>query len=292
MRMRKLGRTGIRVSEIGLGTEYLYKVPKKIVMAVIHEAISNKINYIDIVFNVTNYIENISAAIKEYREDIIITCHLGSVEQEGKVQRTRNIEKCEETILKTINIVGKGYIDIVNIQFVKEKEYEKIIAPGGLLDLGKKLQKEGKIKFLGLSTHDITVGQKAVNSGHFDIIMNQINIANDVLSGREDFLTLCKDKNMGVVAIKPFAGGKLLQRNRTVYIAKYQSGGISFKMKIPREITPIKCLYYTLSQTGVSTTIPGVKNVEELREILKYNTALNQEKDYSHILEDFNNKLA
>ncbi|MFW9826047.1 MAG: aldo/keto reductase [Candidatus Thorarchaeota archaeon] len=291
MKIRKLGRSGIEVSEIGIGTEYLYKIPKKMVTSVINEAIKNDINYFDIVFNVSNYIENLSYAFKDYIEDITIACHLGSIEKEGKVQRTRNIDYCEKAILKTIKKFGKGYIDIVNLQFVKEKEYEKIITSGGLIDLAKRLQKEGKARFLGLSTHNTIIGQKAAKTGEFDMIMNQISIANDLLPGREDFLKLCKNKGIGVVAIKPFAGGKLLQRNRTVSIAKYQSGGISWKKKIPRDITPIKCINYTLSQTGVSTTVPGVKNVEELKEILNFVNASSEEKDFSFVLREFNNNL-
>lgn len=169
MKMRKLGRTGLLVSEIGLGTEYLYRLPKKTVFSVIQEAIKNEINYFDIVFNVANYIDNISSAIKENKNDIILTCHLGSIDQEGKVRRTRNIEDCEKTILKTIKKFGKGYIDIINLQFVKEKEYEIIIAPGGLLDLAKKLREEGKANFIGMSTHNISIGIKAAHRGkiHF-----------------------------------------------------------------------------------------------------------------------------
>lgn len=287
MKKRKLGKTGLEVSEIGLGTEHLYGQPKKTVISVIHEAIENGINYFDIVFNGSNYIDNISAAIKEYRDEIILTCHLGSVEQEGKVRRTRNIQECEQAFLNTVSKFGKGYIDVVNLQFVKEKEYESIIAPRGLLDLAKKLQQEKKVRFIGISTHSISIGQKAVKNGHFDMIMNQVNILNDSMPGREDFLETCRKERVGLVAIKPFARGKLLQRNRTVYIAKYQSGGISLKKKIPGNITPIKCLNYVLSQTGVSTTIPGVKNVQELKENLDYLNASDKEKEFATIIEDF-----
>ncbi|MFX1387921.1 MAG: hypothetical protein ACFE9M_11950, partial [Promethearchaeota archaeon] len=77
--------------------------------------------------------------------------------------------------------------------------------------------------------------------------------------------------------------------NRTVTIAKYQSGGISLKKKIPQDITPIKCLNYILSQISVSTTIPGVKDVQELKEILAYINASDEEKDYSTIIREFEN---
>ena len=287
MRLRKLGKTGLEVSEIGLGTEFLREQSKNTVISVIQEAIKHGINYFDIVFNISEYINNISLAIKDYRDQIILTCHLGAIEKNGKHQRTRSIEACEQTFLKTLSQFGKGYIDIVNIQFVKENEYESIIASGGLLDLAKRLQQEGKAKFIGISTHDISICQKAVMSGHFDLIMNQINLVNHTLPGRKVFLETCKKEEVGLVAMKPFARGKLLQRNRTVNIAKYQSGGISIKKKIPRDITPIKCLSYTLSQTGVSTTIPGVKNIQELKENLAYLNASDEEKDFTSIINEF-----
>ncbi|MFX1592959.1 MAG: aldo/keto reductase [Promethearchaeota archaeon] len=289
MKFRPLGRTGLEVSEIGLGTEYLFRQPKKVVMSVLREALKNEINYFDIVFNVSNYIDNISTVLKDYRNEIILTCHLGSLDENGRVRRSRKIRECEQAFLNTLSKFGKGYIDIINIQFVKEKEYEALIAPGGLLDLAKKLQKEGKAKFLGISTHNTSVGQKAVKSGHFDMIMNQLNFANNNMPGREELLKTCREENIGFIAIKPFAGGKLLQRNRTVTIAKYQSGGISLKKKIPQDITPIKCLNYILSQISVSTTIPGVKDVQELKEILAYINASDEEKDCSTIIREFEN---
>ncbi len=290
MKLRELGTTGLKVSEIGLGTEYLYRQPRETVISVIQEAIENGINYFDLVFNVSNYIENISAAIKDKRDKVKIACHLGSIEYEGKVRRTRNIRDCEKTILKTLSLLRRDYIDIINLQFVKEKEYESLIATGGLLDLAKKLQKEGKAKFIGISTHSNSIGLNAANSGHFDVVMHQINMVNHTMLGREEFLKACIKNKVGLVAIKPFAGGKLLQTNRTVTIAKYQTGGISLKKKIPKSISPIKCMNYTLSQTGVSTVIPGVKNNQELYEVLAFLKASEEEKDFSTLLKEFNNK--
>ncbi|MFX1573514.1 MAG: aldo/keto reductase [Promethearchaeota archaeon] len=288
MNYRVLGKTGLKVSEIGLGTEYLYHQPRETVISVILKAIKNGINYFDLVFNVSEYIENISAGIKDHRDEVIIACHLGSIEYEGKVRRTRNVRDCEKAILNSLSLLKRDYIDIINLQFVKEKEYESLIARGGLLDIAKKLQREGKAKFIGLSTHNNSIGLKAVKSGHFDVIMHQINIANHAMSGREEFLEECVKNKVGLVAIKPFAGGKLLQTNRTVTIAKYQSGGISLKKKIPKNITPIKCLNYTLSHTSVSTTVPGVKSIQELDEILALLKASEKEKDFSMLIKEFN----
>lgn len=52
-------------------------------------------------------------------------------------------------------------------------------------------------------------------------------------------------------------------------------------------MTPVRCIAYTLSQVGVSTTIPGVSSLEELDDILSYQDATAAEKDYSEIVKTF-----
>lgn len=289
MNYRNLGKTGLKVSEIGLGTEHLYSQPRQTVISVIQEAVKKGINNFDIVFNVSQYIKNISAAIKDFKQDIILTCHIGSIEKDGKVKRSRSIKDCEKSILNTLKLLGKESIDIANIQFVKEREFEEIISSDGLLDLALRLRKEGKARFIGLSTHDFLIGLKAIKSGYFDVIMSPINVVNDSMEERNNFLKEGEKEKVGLVAIKPYAGGKLLQVNRTVTIAKYQSGGISLKKKIPLYVTPTKCINYVLSQPGVSTTIPGIKNLQELKELVSFMKATNEEKDFSALIKDFKN---
>ena len=286
MNYRGLGNTDLKVSEIGLGTEYLLRQPKQTVSSVIKLAINSGINYFDILFNVTDYVKNIGAAIKDCRENVILTCHIGTVEHNEKPKRNRNLEECEHAFLKTMSNLDTDYIDIVNIQFVKEKEFEAIINPGGLLELAFKLQKEEKVRYIGISTHSTSIGLKAIESDFFDMIMNPINVVNDSMEGRKTFLDKCKKENIGLVAIKPFAGGKLLQKDRTVYIAKYQTGGKSLRTKIPPYVCSAMCINYVLSQVGVSTTIPGVSNLNELKNLLTFLTATDEEKDFSALVRD------
>jgi predicted aldo/keto reductase-like oxidoreductase len=184
-------------------------------------------------------------------------------------------------MLSTLEI---DYVDILNIQFVTLKDLPKIFNTGGLFELALSFQKEGKAKFIGLSTHNVSIAIQVANSGKFDTIMFPINLVNHKLSGRDELLTTCLKKRIGLIAIKPFAGGKLLMRNRTVYIAKYQTGGIKFKKKIPRDITPMKCINYVNS-----LPLTGVKSVEELNENLKYLTQQEKNQDISSLIEFFKN---
>ncbi|MBU7024589.1 MAG: 4Fe-4S dicluster domain-containing protein, partial [Theionarchaea archaeon] len=114
-----------------------------------------------------------------------------------------------------------------------------------------------------------------------------INLANNAMPHRNDMLAACSQERVGVVAMKPFCGGKLLQQNRTVRITNYQTGGKALKKKIPKTITPVHCLSYILSQVGVKTVVPGVSSVEELEGVLHYLDATDEEKDFSELLVDF-----
>ena len=287
MDYRLLGRTGLKVSEIGLGTEYLKGQSTETVVSVIKEAVKNGVNYIDIVYNFEGYLEKISKAITGIREKIFLTHHLGSSEKGGKYKKTRSVKKCKENFEKYCKILGVSHVDILFLHFVREREFDKIIGDNGLLDLALELKKENKATFIGISTHNPDVVYNAFQNKNIDVIMTQINIASNAFPKRVKMLKDCLNKNIGLVAMKPFAGGKLLQGNRTVYIGKYQSGGESLRKKIYPQVSPSQCLSYVLSQIGVSNTVPGVKNLEELKETLYYLQASREEKDFSPLLKHF-----
>ncbi|NIQ05653.1 MAG: hypothetical protein GWO20_07975 [Candidatus Korarchaeota archaeon] len=288
MQYHQIQNTGITISEIGLGTEYLSKEAKDTVISVVRTAIENGVNYIDLVFNVSGFLGYLGEALEGYREDVLLATHIGSSEKNGKYRKTRDVVECEKQFYETLSQLNTSYTDVANIHYVRnEKEYKEIARPDGILHLALRLKEEGKAKAICISTHEPSVGMRAVESGKFDLVMVQVNMSNNTMPGRDKLLATCSKENVGVIAMKPFAGGKLLQRNRTVRIAQYQRGGDALKKKIPPNITPVQCLSYVLSQIGVVSTVPGVKSVTELDETLHYLNATNEEKDYSSVIHEF-----
>lgn len=285
MEYRNLGKTGLTAGVIGLGTEYLYKQPRETVFSVVQKAVEKGVNYIDMVFSFSEYLETFGAALDGYRDDVLIACHLGSCEKNGQYRKSRSVKECEKVFLKTLSHLGTTYCDIVNIHFVKSEKQYKEVKDRGILELAHQLKKEGKAQYVGMSTHDPLVALQAVQD--IDVIMIQVNVANNVMPHRNEMLAACAAGGVGVVAMKPFAGGKLLQKNKTVTLAQYQTGWKSYKKKIPPLITPVQCIHYTLSQVGVCTVVPGVKNVAELDAALSYADATDEEKDFSQLLADF-----
>ncbi len=270
VRTRTLGKTGLEVGVIGLGTEYLVEVPRETVVSMVHEAIDRGVNYFDVLFAYEHYQSNFGAAFKTKRDQVLITGHLSSGETDGQYRRTRDVAECEELFHQLLTRLDVDYVDVVFLQNCDaEDDYKQVVGPGGILELAQRLQREGKARFIGLSGHRPPVSGKAVRSGSIDVLMHPINLQGDATPGRKELYQECAKRGVGLVGMKPFAGGGLL------------SG------KDSRTLTPVQCLSYALSQPGVSTLVPGVKDLDELRATLAYLDSSDEEKDFSSVLPDF-----
>ncbi|MBN2157161.1 MAG: aldo/keto reductase [Candidatus Lokiarchaeota archaeon] len=283
-----LGKTALKVSRIGLGCEWLNNQPRELVHAVINNAFDQGINYFDLVYNFEPFLQNIRHAIKDLnRENLILTHHLGSGEHEGKYRKTRSLGKIIRNFDRYTNILGTDYADIGMVHFVmNEKQFEQCCQENGVFDLAREFQELGRIQFIGMSTHDANVAIQAAQKGVCDVIMFQINLANNGMENRNRALAICAQHNVGVIAMKPFAGGRLLMQG-SVNIAGYQRGSKGLKKTIKTSISPIQCLHYVLSQPGLAIALPGVKNLGELNQVLAYNSASDEEKDYAEVLKSF-----
>jgi predicted aldo/keto reductase-like oxidoreductase len=293
MQYRKLGKKGVDVSIIGLGSEYLEHAPLDTIASVINTALDEGVNYIDLFMASPDVRDNFGIALKDRRQRVMVAGHLGSTLKNGQPNRSRDSTICEYYFNDLLTRLQTDYIDILMLFFVDEADdYDKIFGPGGLLELARRLQKEGKARFIGMSSHRVPSALKAVNSGYIDVLMLPINPAIDTLPGdiavdevwqastyrqprpetdltpsRRELHHACAANGVAVAAMKPYAAGWLFNK-------KNPSGIV---------LTPVQCLSYALSQPGVCTTVPGCRTANEMRAALAYLEATDEEKDYSAI---------
>ncbi|MBN1217563.1 MAG: aldo/keto reductase [Anaerolineae bacterium] len=293
MEYRTLGRTGLEVSVVGLGTEYLNGQSRENVVSVIREAIDRGVNYIDLVFSFPDYLNNLSEALRGRREQVILTGHLGSTERNGQYRKTRSPKQSEQAFREFLARLDTDYVDILFLHNCdKQKDYDQLTKPRGQMELAQRLRQAGQARFIGFSGHTVSTALQAIESGVVDVLMLPVNLAANAVPGKKDLLKACVAHNVGVVAMKPFAGGKLLQKQRTVRMSGYQMGGQSLNLKKSAPITPVQCLAYVLAQVGVCTTVPGCANLEQLDAALAYRQATEAEKDFSSLLADFQQYVA
>src|SRR5512135_3095447 len=172
MEYRTLGRTGLKVSAISLGTEYLNGQPRETVAAVVAEAIARGVNYLDIIFSFPDYLDNLGAALAGRRDEVFLALHVGCAETDGQYRRTRDIKECTTNFHDMLRRLGTDHADAIFVQNCDEQEdYDGIMSPGGLLELVERFRAEGKGRFLGFSGHSVPVPTQAVQSGRFDVLM-------------------------------------------------------------------------------------------------------------------------
>jgi len=266
---RELGRTGLAVGAIGLGTEYLHGRPRETVVQVVAEATARGVNYVDIIFSFPEYLDNLGAALSGRREDVILALHLGCAETDGQYRRSRDVEECARNFQDMLRRLRTDHADVIVVQNCDaQKDYRKIMGPGGLLELAERLRQEGKGRFLGFSGHSVPVPTRAVKSGRYDVLMLAIN-AREGSQSQKELCQLCAREQVGLVAMKPFAGGGMFNTQT--------------RATTP---TPTQCLGYVLSQPGVCAAVPGVKSVRELHASLRYFGASESERDYSALIAD------
>jgi len=288
MRTRTLGRTGATVSTISMGTEYLIHKPQAHVDGVIHTAIERGINYFDVFYGQGFVREIYGRAFAGYRDRVMLTAHLGATEEHGESGRTRDPERALHFFHEYLRLFTTDYVDVLFLHNSDgQEDYDTVMAPGGLADLALRLKQEGKARFIGFSGHTVSTARQAAESGIVDVIMFPVNLAAHAVPGKRELHQTCAAHDVALVAMKPFAGGRLLQKETTVSLETWQMGGEGRELRKERAVTPAQCLHYVLSQPGICTAVPGCASIPELEQVLAYYEASEEERDFAGLLAAF-----
>jgi len=223
------------------------------------------------------------------RERTMLAGHLGAtVDANGQGSRTRDPQEARQWMEDFLRRYQTDYVDVMYLHNIDPQEdYDRVMQPGGLLDLALDYKRQGVARAIGFSGHTVSTALQAVESGHVDVIMFPINVAGHAVPGRRQLLEACARHDVGLVAMKPYAGGMLFIRDRAVTAETFQTGGDPVTLQGNDPITPIQCLSYVLAQTGLSTTVPGCKNLDQLAQAQAYWTANEEERDYAAVLASF-----
>jgi predicted aldo/keto reductase-like oxidoreductase len=289
MEYRTLGRTGLKVSEIGYGGEHLEGKPYELVDAVVNAVLDSDINIIDVFMPQAVVRSNMGRAIGSRRKDVILKGHIGAaVKDDGQYMRTRDPALCDIFIKDFLTRFDTDYIDIGVVHFVDtEADYiEAFDSP--YIEYVQKLKKDGVIRYIGASTHDAATGIKMVNTGLIDMVMFSINPAfdfgmNDIdamFKGeklekfeidpvRSEFYNLCAAKDVGITVMKAFGAGRLL---------KAESSNLGYALTLPQ------CVAYSLDRPAVSSVLLGAQTVEEVKQAVAYEQTTAEERNYAAVI--------
>lgn len=291
MKYRMLGKTGLSVSEIGLGAEWLERHTAQEVKAIIDHCEATGINILDCWMSEPNVRSNIGAAISGKRERWVIQGHIGSTWQNGQYVRTRQMDKVREAFQDLLARLHTEYIDLGMIHFVDEIQEFHRIMEGEFLEYVRQLKKDGVIRHIGMSTHNPQVAKLAAQSGMIEMILFSINPAFDLLPAsenmedyfqdqydeslqginpeREELYKICEQNQVGITVMKGYAGGRLFSAQTSPFHVA---------------LTPVQCIHYALTRPAVASIMVGCDSIDHVDAAVAYETATDEEKDYASVL--------
>ena len=293
MKKRLLGKTGLMVSEIGFGGEWLERHPETESVELMRYASEQGINIIDCWMPDPKSRNIIGKAIAGNREKWYIQGHLGSTWQDGQYVRTRDMKYVRPAFEDLLSRLGTDYIDLGMIHYVDTIEDWNALQDSAFMEYVKELKENGTIRHIGMSSHNPATAKLAVHSGLIEMLLFSINPAFDMLPAGEDLdelLTegyqydqelsginkeraelyqLCEEQNVGITVMKGFAGGRLFDEKRSPF-------GVS--------LSPLQCIHYALTRPGVSSVLCGYDSKEQVDQAVHYENASEEEKDYASVL--------
>lgn len=175
-------------------------------------------------------------------------------------------EKVIEEVNGSLKRLQTGYIDILYYHAVDDAAR---LRDPGVIEALLYLKKQGKTRFLGISTHSPIIRQ-IVETGMFDVLMVQLNITMADDKAHLESIRHAAGKGMGIVAMKTQGGNRL-------------AGSI---------MNHSAALKWVLRHDFVSTAIPGGKAVEELKQNTAVGTDLEYDKAEIQFLKDRKIKTA
>jgi len=247
MEKRILGKTGWAVSVISFGAIKLPRIGMKECDHLLNRALDSGINFVDTADCYGDSEEKIGWILKNRRKEYYLSTKVD--ERDGPGVR-KKLERC----LKRLQT---DWIDLLLFHDVRGAEYEKIFQAGGLEELAQ-ARKKGKISQIGISIHgSLSMMKRAIESGVFSVLMVAYSaIDEDRLTA--DLLPLAAAQGVGLIAMKPLAGGRLGYRPR------------SWDRKLFRGESPAQiALRYVLSNPHITCAIPGMMTLDELEENLR-----------------------
>ena len=247
MPVRVLGRTGGKVSILGLGTAPVGEGPIGVQagIKIFRAAIDRGVNYIDTARGYGNAEEILGHIVPAQRDKLFLVSKAW----------TESGARAESILSESLRKLRTDYIDLVHIHNVGGKDIDKVLAKDGILAYLLKQKKAGKIRFIGVTSHcrpERVV--RVLETGQIDVAMTVINYADAfTYDFHGKILPAARKHKVALAAMKVYVGIKGGFRNhRKGYV-----GCVTEQSRMPQAIA------YALDLEGVQVAVVGPYTVEQ-----------------------------
>ena len=192
---RTLGKTGIKASAVAFGGIVVDGKEPAEAANIVAAAVNAGVNYFDVAPTYGNAQYKLGPALQPWRKQTFLACKSGQKTAEGL---TAELEE-------SLKALKTDYFDVYQLHACDE-ELDTVLGPGGALEAIVKARQQGKVRFIGMSTHRERSALYLMTQFSFDTMMHPINWSNSIKIGKGDLaLKLAAQQHMGRLALKTLA---------------------------------------------------------------------------------------
>ena len=270
-------KTGDRISEIGIGSAYMFGAGMDEAVRALRRAVEGGINYFDLAAGDGATFPIWGEALSEIRKSLHYQIHFGADYTAGTYGWSLDLETIKRSVDKQLKELRTDYIDYGFIHCQDEASDWETYLKNGVYDYILSLKKAGVVRHVGLSSHTPAVIGRIMDDAEIDMLMFSVNpaydygqgeYANGTVDERAVVYRRCESEGVGISVMKPFSGGQLLDEKQSPF---------------GQALTPYQCIRYCLDKPGVLTVLPGAKSVSEVESLIAYYDQPEEALDYSVI---------
>jgi predicted aldo/keto reductase-like oxidoreductase len=192
------GKTGLTVSELGFGGIPIIRLDTSQAVDVLRRAYERGITLYDTANAYRDSEEKIGLAFEGMRDKVVLATKTIRRDADGAMEQLEN----------SLRMMKTDYIDIYQLhQIAQEKDWEYVAGPAGALEAVVKAREQGKVKCIGVTSHNLAMAIKLVKSGLFNTVQFPFNFIED--AAKDELHIEARKRGMGILVMKPFAGGMI-----------------------------------------------------------------------------------
>jgi len=197
MQTRRLGKTDLTLSVIGLGGVVVMKEDQAEADRMVAEAIDAGVTYFDVAPQYMDAQQRMGPALEPYRDGVALACKT--------LERTA--EGARRELDDSLKKLRTDHFDLYQMHALNSvDEARRALGPGGAIEAFIEAKRAGKVRYIGFSAHDQDAALHMVASGLFDSVLFPLNV---VMIERGHFgpalLDAANERGMGILALKAIA---------------------------------------------------------------------------------------
>ena len=196
MEYRELGKTGLKISRLGLGGIPIQRSDAEGARKLIAALIAEGVNYIDTARGYTVSEEYLGIALEGVRDRFVLATK--------SMARTR--EAMESDIAISLKNLRTDHIDLYQVHNPSAADLATVTAPGGALEALLAARAAGQIGHIGVTLHSAELFAKVLELPWVESVMFPYNIVE--MQG-EELIAQCAARDIGFICMKPLAGGAI-----------------------------------------------------------------------------------